>query len=221
MTKKTLIILGIATLGAYFLYKNLKNNETENNDDLSEFKKNLIKLANDEFNKWNKGGVKIKEGAKDTIQDLRNYWNLGAGVKKNDDFYINEAWSSAFISYLMKKAGAGKDFSYSPSHSVYIRDAIKNRKENNDKKFKAYKPEEVNVQVGDLVCFPRQTGVTYDTKTAYMSHCDLITQINGNIATGIGGNVSDSVTKKSYYLSDGKIDKTKSKSVFVVVKNLK
>ena len=33
----------------------------------------------------------------------------------------------------MKKAGAGDDFSYNPSHSVYIRDAIKNRKQNNDK----------------------------------------------------------------------------------------
>lgn len=217
---KYLWILGgfaVLTIGGLIL----SNKSNDDNKNLSGFKKRLIDLANNEYNKWNKNGVKIKEGNKDTIQDLRNYWNLGAGINKNDNYYTNEAWSSAFISYLMKKAGAGNDFPYSSSHSVYIRDAIKNRNENNNKKFKAYKPEEVKVNIGDLVCFPRHKSITYDTKTSYNSHCDLITQIDGNVATGMGGNVSDSVSKKSYFLADGKIDKKKNKEVFVVIKNLK
>jgi hypothetical protein len=125
----------------------------------------------------------------------------------------------------MRKAGAGDDFKYSQSHSQYIAQAVKNRKENNSKKFKAYKPNEVKVQVGDLVCYPRQSGVGYDSKAGYKSHCDLITSVQGNIAVGIGGNVSDSVTKNNYALKDGKIDKSKdTKSyggIFTVIKNNK
>lgn len=217
------IILGgisILTIGGLLIFStNKKTIQKVKNS--SDFKKRLVELANNEWDKWNKGGKVIKEGSNDTIQDLRNYWQEGAGVKQNDNFYINNAWSSAFISYLMKKAGAGDDFKYATSHSQYIADSIKNRKENNSKKFKGYKPEEVEVQVGDLVCVPRQNGVTYDSSAGYISHCDLITEINGNVAIGIGGNVSNSVSKKNIYLSNGKIDKTKSKNVFVVIKNLK
>lgn len=191
----------------------------------SNFKSKLIDLANKEYLKWNKGNIKIKEGSKDTIQDLRNYYLLGPGIKQNDNYYINTAWSSAFISYLMRTAGAGSDFKYSLSHSSYIRQAVKNRKENNNLKFKAYKPNEVNVNVGDLVCYPRQNGVNYDTNTSYMSHCDLIVEVKNNLAIGIGGNVSNSVSKSNYALINGKIDKAKDKNsyggVFTIIKNLK
>jgi hypothetical protein len=181
------------------------------------FKKKLVDTANQEFAKWNKSGTKLKEGAADTLQDLRKYWKEGAGVNNSDSYYINEPWSAAFISYVMKTAGAGDQFKYAPAHSVYIAESVKNRKENNDKKFKAYKPNEVKVEVGDLVCYSRQSGVTYDSPAGYKSHCDLITEISGDTAVGIGGNVSDSVSKKNYPLKGGKIDSSK---VFVVIKNL-
>lgn len=58
-----------------------------------------------------------------------------------------------------------------------------------------------------------------------MSHCDLIISINNNTAVGVGGNVSNSVSKSNYALKNGKIDKTKDKNsyggVFTVIKNLK
>jgi hypothetical protein len=190
----------------------------------SSFKKKLVNLANEEFDAWNKNG-RIKEGNQDTLPRLRKYWEEGSGIKKDDNYYINEAWSSAFISYLMRKAGAGDDFKYATSHSQYIEQAVKNRKENNSKKFKGYKPNEVKVEVGDLVCYPRQSGVGYDSGAGYKSHCDLIISINGNTAVGVGGNVSDSVSKKNYILKDGKIDKSKDTKgyggIFVVIKNNK
>lgn len=190
----------------------------------SGFKKKLVNVANEEYDAWHKNGT-VKEGNQDTIQRLRNYWEIGSGIKEDDNYYVNQAWSSAFISYLMRKAGAGDDFKYAQSHSEYIAQAVKNRKENNSKKFKAYRPNEVKAQVGDLVCYPRQSGVGYDSKAGYKSHCDLITSVQGNIAVGIGGNVSDSVTKKNYALKDGKIDKSKdTKSyggIFTVIKNNK
>jgi len=231
LKKKYWIILGglaLLTIGGLLFTlrrKKVVSSNLKSSDTSSSFKTKLIDLANSEWDKWNKGGVRIKEGSQDTIQDLRDYWEKGAGVKKNDKYYIDEAWSSAFISYLMKTAGAGDDFKYAPSHSQYISQAVKNRKENNAKKFKAYKPNEVDVQVGDLVCYPRQSGVTYDSGAGYMSHCDLIISVNGNVAVGVGGNVSDSVSKKNYDLKDGKIDKSKDKKahggIFTVIKNEK
>ena len=208
---------GVALLVLLFLKKKKSTN--------SNFKTKLINLANAEFNKWNRNGVKIKEGNQDTIQDLRKYWKTGAGINGSDNYYNNNAWSASFISYLMKQAGAETDFKYNSSHSVYIREAVNNRKQNNSKKFKAYRPNEVDVQIGDLVCYPRQAGVNYDTSSAYMSHCDLIISINNNTAVGVGGNVSNSVSKSNYALKNGKIDKTKDKNsyggVFTVIKNLK
>jgi hypothetical protein len=61
---------GIALLVLLFLKKKKAGK--------SNFKKKLIDLTNVEFNKWNKKGVKIKEGAKDTLPDLRNYWKTGS-----------------------------------------------------------------------------------------------------------------------------------------------
>ena len=190
----------------------------------SAFKSKLVNLANEEHDAWNKSG-KIKEGNKDTLQRLRNYWEEGSGTKQDDNYYINTAWSATFMSYLMRKSGAGSDFKYSPLHSEYIAESVKNRKENNSKKFKGYKPSEVNVEVGDLVCYPRQSGVNYDSKAGYMSHCDLITSVSSTNAVGVGGNVSDSVSKTNYPLKNGKIDKSKDTKgyggVFVVIKNKK
>lgn len=186
------------------------------------FKEKLINLANIEWAKWNTP-TKIKEGNIKTIKELRDYWRIGANVNSTDSYYINTPWSASFISFLMRTSGAENDFKYSSSHSVYIRDAVKNRKLNNNNPFKAYKPNEVTVKVGDLVCKPRQTGVTYDTNTGYLAHCDLITEISNDTAIAIGGNVSNSVTKTIIPLKNNKIDQENSKNLswFVVIKNEK
>jgi hypothetical protein len=72
------------------------------------------------------------------------------------------------------------------------------------------------------VCYPRQSGVNYDTKGSYSSHCDLVVSLKDNEAISIGGNVSDSVTKTIVPLKNGKIDMEKEKKgYFVVIKNEK
>jgi hypothetical protein len=220
---KVLGILGgvsVLTISAIYIFSKLFSPKKKQ----TPFKNKLITLANQEFEAWNKNG-KIKEWNPLILPRLRRYWEEGAGIIRDNHYYINQAWSAAFISYLMRKSGAGNDFKYSESHSQYISQAVENRKENNTKKFKAYKPNEVQVKVGDLVCYPRQGGVGYDSKAGYLSHCDLITSIKGDNAVGIGGNLSDSVSKVNYPLKDGKIDKSKdTKSyggVFVVIKNNK
>ena len=217
-TKSIIIIssIALALIGVGFLFYKRKGRK------MTEFKRKLVTIANEEWDKWNKP-TKIVEGNADTLKQLRSYWNDGAKVFKNDNYYINEAWSSAFISWLMFKAGAGKDWKYSQSHSVYITDTIKNRKQNNSNPFKGYKVDEVDVQVGDLVCKPRQNGVTYDSPSGYMSHCDLVVAVDSDNAVAIGGNVSNSVSKTTIPLKNGKVDKTNPSNSkwFVVIKNKK
>jgi hypothetical protein len=171
---------------------------------MSNFRKNLAAIAVKEWQAWNIP-EKVKEGNSKTMQRLRDYYIKGTNTKESDDYYVNTAWSGAFISYCMKLAGAGKNFPYSKSHSTYIVDSVKNRKQKNSKAFKAYKPSEVTIEIGDLVCRPRQDGVTYDTTGSYYSHCDIVTKINDDSLEMIGGNVSNSVSKTNVKLNHGKI----------------
>ena len=86
---------------------------------------------------------------------IGDYWREGLGLKF-DGRDRNVPWSAAFISWVIKKAGAGNKFKYSGRHSKYIRDAIKKRKMNERRAaFKGYRINEVVPQVGDLVCASR------------------------------------------------------------------
>lgn len=218
--------LSVATLGLASLVvlyrKEIKSGVISG---LSAFKKSIIDIANNEWGEWNPDGKKIKEGDSRTMEKLRSYWREGGNVDWSDQRMIDEAWSSAFISWVMNKGGAGNEFPRTTSHSKYIRESVKNRKENNSNPFKAYKVSEpeAKVELGDLVCYARQSGVTYDTTSSYKSHCDIITEVRENEATSIGGNVSNSVTKTIVPITkDGFIDKNRDKkSYFVVIKNRK
>jgi hypothetical protein len=164
------------------------------------FRRRAVKYANEEYKKFQEG--KLKETNQSVYDDLKRYWD---SIQWSESQWspTGTAWSSAFISYIMRKAGAKDDFKYASSHSKYIVEAIKNRKENNNNKFKGYKLNEKKVEIGDLVCYGRQDGITYNTTGDYYSHCDIVVNIDGDIAEGIGGNVSDSVSVKKIPLSNG------------------
>jgi hypothetical protein len=202
VNKKNLIYIG-AAVAALVLLRSLTKR--------TNFKKKIVKLANDELKKWQGK----KEGNSTTIQELRNYWKQGAGVTASDNYYINNAWSAAFISWIMKTAGAGDKFKYSARHSEYIQAAKQNRK-NNVKTFQAYRKNEQPVKVGDLICYPRQAGVTYDTPGNYYAHCDLITEIKNGTAVSIGGNVSDTVKQSIYNLDTN--SKVTTEKVHAIIK---
>lgn len=209
--KYTLFALGGLTLfgaSAYIVYKKRKT--------ISKIGRKAIDIAKQEFVDWNKDG-KRKEQDPSMLDNIKKYWQEGTDTFWSEAKMVNEAWSAAFISYLMKKAGAGNNFKYSVSHSEYIRDAIKNRKENNKNPFKGYRPQEVKIEKGDIVCYPRQSGVGYDTTGNYASHCDLVIDIKDDKAITIGGNVSNSVSKTEVGLD--KTKKIKDKKYFVVIKN--
>lgn len=215
--KKTVVALGVlATIGVTGLAIMYRKQILQLITGTNLLRIRAVMAAQEEFSKWNKKGEKILEHDIRTVDKLDDYWK-STGHSYNG--MRTQPWSAAFISYVMKKSGAGKAFPYSTSHSVYIRKAIENKK-NNAGRFKGYKPEDVKVEVGDLVCYPRQAGVSYDTKSGYDSHCDICIDVNKrkNTATFIGGNVSDSVSKSTAPLTDkGKIDLDKTSKDYIVV----
>jgi hypothetical protein len=179
------------------------------------FRRSAVKYAKQEYKKFKEG--KVKETNQAVYDDIKRYWE-SIGWNENQWTPTGTAWSSAFISYIMRKAGAKDDFKYASSHSEYIVEAIKNRKENNNNKFKAYKLNEKKLELGDLVCYARQDGVTYNSTGSYASHCDIVVSIDGNSADGIGGNVSDSVSKKKIPLENGYVKEGDKRFVLIKTK---
>ena len=111
------------------------------------------------------------------------------------------AWSAAFISYVMRIAGAGKGFPYSASHHVYVDLAARmTRGEISGWSIRAADPAEVAPAPGDLICTGRgrARGLRYDDLPAgrFTGHCDIVVDDTPQGWAVIGGNVDDAVTMK-------------------------
>lgn len=166
------------------------------------FKDDIVKIAKQEWERFERGALKeTEEGAWQRVAD--DYWQTD-GIDRTDIDTSAEVgsddnpWSAAFISWVMKEAGAGDRFEYSASHSTYITDAIADRKgKDSDALFFGYKLNEYSPEVGDLVSYSRQDGVGFDTPAPYKSHSDIVVAKRKGEIDVIGGNVSDSVTLKT------------------------
>jgi len=179
------------------------------------FKKRLIKLAIEEYVLFREGNMKESEPI--AREQIEKYWKYGARISPQSPTAV--PWSAVFISYIFRVAGAGPLFNYSMRHSDYIRLSVKARKSDSLYPLKGYKPTEVPVEVGDLVCHARQSGVTYDSDFNYAAHCDIV--VNVDLKRGkanlIGGNVSNSVNDTEYNVdSKGFIQSSKP---HVIIKN--
>jgi hypothetical protein len=105
------------------------------------------------------------------------------------------AWSAAFISYIMRTAGAGAGFVYSALHADYINAAARN-----EGVLSAERPESYPPQPGDLICMGRggaKALVFDDLPTSrFFGHCDLVATTEPGQLQVIGGNVFGGVTLK-------------------------
>lgn len=126
----------------------------------------------------------------------------------------NQPWSAAFISYVMATAGAGNNFAYSPSHSVYIVRALEEAKKSKPAaSFVAQRHKLYSPKLGDLIACERRPEVdpNFDTYKAfvaakkYEAHCDVVTEVHPKHVVTIGGNVSNSVTRKTWPLDAAKM----------------
>ena len=173
------------------------------------FRRKAVRIAKQELMRWGSGRIKESDPAlRKTLQD---YWKTGAGVTYREDqlgnpaFQSEHPWSAAFISWVMKTAGAGDAFKYSASHSVYTRAAKDNRIANNSNPFKAYRIAELAPQVGDLICKSRAgSGATYDNiRPGMTTHCDIVTEVRPGSIAAVGGNVSNSVAQSNVRTDSG------------------
>ena len=141
-------------------------------------------------------------------QRVADYWWLGQDFGTNEGSWgsaYNQngtpirgtppAWSAAFISYVMRTAGAGSGFPYSPLHADYINAAARG-----EGVLRAQRPESYAPQAGDLVCLGRQSArsIRFDDLPSgrFLGHCDLVVGVAPGQLTVIGGNVSAGVTMK-------------------------
>ncbi len=114
-------------------------------------------------------------------------------VHKNGDY----AWSAAFISYVMRIAGAGPRFPYAADHSYYINYAA--RAYHPGKLLIAENPKTYAPRLGDLVCFPRGWAgnlafAALPTPYLFPAHCSIVTGGGPGVVEVVGGNVDDAVT---------------------------
>ena len=143
---------------------------------------------------------------------------------QNDRFF----WSAVTISYIVRQAGLKKsEFKFSTMHSQYIREAVKARKDNN--KSKAYwgyriTEKEAALAPGDIIGCMRtkmshaQAQAFFDATEDYPSHSDIVVAVRPGEADVVGGNVKDSVTKKTVTLDGSGRISDKSNLWFVVMK---
>ncbi|MDD9911910.1 MAG: DUF2272 domain-containing protein [Alphaproteobacteria bacterium] len=142
-----------------------------------------------------------------------------------------DAWSAAFISWVMCEAGLTQEqFKRSSLHWEYVDHAITQSGQQNAI-YKAVDYRDAGVpQPGDLICADRKKEETYthlkdrELGTQRPMHCDLVVQRDWahNRVFAIGGNVGDSVTLTAARITKtgGKfhLERTPYRPWFVVLK---
>ncbi len=109
------------------------------------------------------------------------------------------AWSAAFISYVMRIAGAAGRFPYAAAHHVYIDAAREVSLGRANWPISAERPDGYAPVQGDLICTSRTAKpVRYDMLPAgpFTAHCDIVVAVSPGVLDVIGGNVDDAVTMK-------------------------
>lgn len=128
-------------------------------------------------------------------------------ARRDGDF----AWSAAFISYVMRTAGAGDRFPYGPSHYFYINAAARQALGREQGwVVTARRPSEYAPLLGDIICTGRERAkhMRFDRLPAgaFPAHCDIVVASAPGEISVLGGNVDDAVTMKHIPVtSDGRL----------------
>jgi hypothetical protein len=127
-------------------------------------------------------------------------------VAVNGDY----AWSAAFISYVMRIAGAGPAFPSAADHAFYINYAARAAAGKlSHPLLIAENPATYAPVAGDLTCFSRGPHLTFaDLPTAgsFPAHCAIVVSTAPGTDMVIGGNVDDAVTASHLHTGpDGRL----------------
>jgi hypothetical protein len=151
------------------------------------------------------------------------YWWLGLGGKGREARWTGKhdengrvfpafdderyAWSAAFVSYVMRVAGAGDRFPYAPNHAAYVNAAASGR----SAVLVAHAPQSYAPKLGDILCFGREwaSGLRFGDLPAsgyWPGHCAIVVAQQGNTLSAVGGNDADAVMMDHLVIaSDGRL----------------
>lgn len=188
----------------------------------------IVRVAEAQYRRWHSSG-KLRETDTAAVPILREYYREGVKTQvsaaeiQDTTWQKAHPWSAVFVSFVMRTAGAGTAFRYSPGHQDYIAAARRNRLDNvSSNPFWAYRVGEVAPQVGDLVCAERDnSGANYDNigdKRRRKTHCDIVTEVRPGSLRVIGGNVNNNVDAKTIRTQpDGRLALDGSQARFFAV----
>lgn len=187
------------------------------------FSNGLVERAEDEFSTYEG----LLEHEADLRQRIGEYWDfLG---EPDRDGATGEAWSAAFISFMVHLAGGGDRFRYDGQHSVYFHQHIGDRLAGAPQHFWGYRPEEVEIEPGDILGMNRTTAppLSFDMAAGdadYSSHANIVVRTDdAGVIHTIGGNVRlpGEVGRKTFEWRDGQLVNQAQpvQQVFVVLRN--
>jgi hypothetical protein len=156
-------------------------------------------------------------------QRIGEYWWLGLGGKGREARWTGKhdesgrafpaldderyAWSAAFISYVMRIAGAGERFPYAANHAAYVNAAAAGR----SSLLAAHAPQSYVPKRGDLLCFGREWAshlrfAELPTGGFWPGHCAIVVARQDNTLSVVGGNDEDAVTMEPVAIAgDGRL----------------
>jgi hypothetical protein len=155
--------------------------------------------------------IGVAENEFDGMSLVRTYWGAVTVRDARGISVGGVAWSSAFVSWVMCRAGLSEtQFNRRDAHVLYVGAAFRNEANYGDAGSNPYayiaRPANTPVKPGDLACFSsadlsfeeRRRMSLSDNWSASggASHCDIVVGFaqNGTRVLAIGGNVQQSVT---------------------------
>jgi hypothetical protein len=170
----------------------------------------------------------LLEGDSPLKERIGEYWTF-VGRPDLDGSDHDVPWSAAFISFVVHLAGAGATFPYSAQHSVYFYRTINDKLIKKKTSFWGYRPNEIDVQRGDILGMNRSGTEAIDYVWAshhsdYKSHSDIVVAASPTQVETIGGNVGKApgqVAGKTFIKEKGiwKNKASKSQQAFVIIRS--
>ncbi|MDR4517661.1 MAG: DUF2272 domain-containing protein [Nitrosomonas sp.] len=189
---------------------------------ITKYVKKLTEIVEEQYNLYRYND----EDDPNLSKQIRKYWeDIGEnfpGVKK--------AWSAVFVSWCIKKAGATKtEFKFHPRHAAFVHKAIENA-DKNQGVFRGHDISSYAPGLGDIIQNNRSDN-SFDFDFAkknkkYLSHSAIVigkgTDRSGNYVMTIGGNESNTISKKRIQLlSDGLIKQRNNNPYICIIQNMK
>jgi Uncharacterized protein conserved in bacteria (DUF2272) len=178
--------------------------EREFEDGPLPLRQRIVETAEREWRNWGQGSVGEADPAATPL--LSEYYRaavhetVSPGQLQSKSWQNDHPWSAVFVSYVMRKAGAGDAFAYAAAHTTYVAAAKRAAARRDGSKFQAFRIDQAPIEAGDVVCRDRQdvrTGHCYGTtfenaESGGHSHGEIVMEVNPRLgyAVTIGGNTS-------------------------------